>query len=150
MGAHELAFIGLAGSGVGTALAVPMVWPQPRRTLDVRLLGLAVLLMAAISALISARLARLAPASTGVGHAINLLGLFALPLLVLYTRHATAAPVTLRTAGLWLAPAAGYAAFVIGCEALGVDSRVPFSWLLPLVLTFTAGSVATLWTRRAN
>ena len=27
MGAYELAFVGLAGSGVGTLLGLPMVWP---------------------------------------------------------------------------------------------------------------------------
>ena len=79
MGAHELAFVGLAGSGLGTALAVPMVWPRSRRSLDVRLLGSAVLLMSGIAALISARLAGLAPASAAVEHAINLLGLTASP-----------------------------------------------------------------------
>ena len=71
MGAHELAFVGLAGSGVGTALGVPMIWPPSRRSLDVRLLGAALVLMSAIAALISARLAGLTPASPEVEHAIN-------------------------------------------------------------------------------
>jgi hypothetical protein len=77
MGAHELAFVGLAGSGLGTALSVPMVWPRARRSPDVRLLGGALLLMSAIAGLISARLAGLAPPSAEVEHAINVLGLCA-------------------------------------------------------------------------
>ena len=144
MSAHELAFVGLAGSSVGTALSVPMVWPRSHRPLDVRLLGAAVLLMSAIAALISARLAGLAPASAEVEHAINLLGLCTFPLLVLYARHATTAPVTLAAIAWW-APAGGYAALA---AARGFDARVPFIWMLPIVCAFTAVSVATLVMRR--
>jgi AraC-like DNA-binding protein len=148
MGAHELAFVGLAGSGLGTALGVPMVWPRARHSLDVRLLGTAVLLMSAIGALISARLAGLAPASTTVEHAINVLGLCTFPLLVLYTRHSREPRVALRHAAWWWTPAAAYIAFVIVCTALGVSSRVSFARLLPVVLGFTAASIAMLWTYR--
>ena len=147
MGAHELAFVGLAGSGFGTALGVPMVWPAARRPLDVRLLGGAVLLMSGIGALISARLAGLAPASSEVEHAINLLGLCAFPLLLLYTRHVSDAPLTFRGAGWWWAPAGVYLVFVAGRAYLGLDSRVPFAWLLPIALGFTVASIGTLWKR---
>jgi AraC-like DNA-binding protein len=102
--------------------------------------------MSAIAALISARLAGLAPASAEIEHAINVLGLCAFPLLVLYTRHAVDAPVTRGHAGWW-APAAIYAGVVLARSTLGVETRVPFAWLLPVALSFTAASVATLWSR---
>ena len=146
MSAHELAFVGLAGSGLGTALGVPMVWPRSR-SLDARLLGAAVLLMSAIAALISARLAGLAPATNGVEHAINLLGLCAFPLLVLYTRYATAAPINIRTAAWCAVPAAVYIAAIAIRSALGTDTRVPFAWMLPVILGFTIVSAVTLWKR---
>ncbi|MGH9350386.1 MAG: helix-turn-helix domain-containing protein [Vicinamibacterales bacterium] len=147
MGAHELAFVGLAGSGFGTALGVPMLWPWSRRALDVQLLGAALLLMSAIAALISARLAGLAPASAVVDHAINVLGLNAVPLGVLYARQATAATVTLRWVGWLWAPAAAYLVLVVSRTLLGLDTRVPFAWLLPVALGFTAVGIITLSTR---
>jgi len=150
MGPHELAFVGLAGSGLGTALGVPMVWPRSRRSPDARLLGAAVLLMSAIAALISARLAGFAPATRPVEHAINVLGLCAFPLLVLYTRYATSATVTVRIAAWCLIPAVVYLVTLAVRSALGVDTRVPFSWMLPVVLTFTIVSAITLWTRRGS
>ena len=150
MGTHELAFVGLAGSGLGTALGVPMVWPRSHRSLDARLLGGAILLMSAITALISARLAGFAPATTEVEHAINLLGLCAFPVLVLYTRHATDAPVNVRTAAWCLVPAGVYLVLIPARLALGADTRVPFAWMLPVVLGFTAVSAVTLWKRRDN
>jgi AraC-like DNA-binding protein len=148
MGAHELAIVGLAGSGVGTVLGLPMVWPTPRRPLDIRLLGSALLLMSAIAAVVSARLAGLAPASSEVEHAVNLLGLSALPLVVVYTQLATTAgavPASVRW--LWT-PAAGYVIFVGARTAAGLESRVAFVWLLPIVLGFTALGAATLWRGR--
>jgi AraC-like DNA-binding protein len=147
MGAHELAVVGLAGSGLGAVLGVPMVWPRSPRSLDTRLLGAALLLMAAFGWLISARLAGMVPASAGVGHAINLLGLCACPLLVLYTRHATGASVTPVVTGCLLLPAAAYPVAVILRTWLGADGGVPFVWLLPVALGFTAVSAATLWRR---
>ena len=145
---QELAFVGLAGSSLGTALGMPMVWPRSRRSLDARLLGGAILLMSAITALISARLAGLAPATTEVEHAINVLGLCAFPVLVLYTRHATDAPVNVRTAAWCLVPAVVYLVSIPARHALGADTRVPFAWMLPVILGFTAVSAITLWTRR--
>jgi AraC-like DNA-binding protein len=121
-----------------------MVWPRTERPLDVRLLGGAFLLMSAVAALISARLAGLAPASAEVGHTINLLGLCTFPLLVLYTRHATGARVGRSDAGWWM-PAGGYAGLIAW---RGIDEGVPFAWLLPVICGFTAVSIATLWTRR--
>ena len=147
MGTHELAFVGLAGSSVGTVLSMPMVWPRARRSLDVRLLGAAVLLMSAIAALISARLAGLVPASTAVEHAINFLGFCAFPVLVLYARNATDVAIALRAVAWWWAPAIGYL-LVAGIRVVvEADSRVPFVWLLPFALGCTAFSIATLWGR---
>ena len=147
MGAHELAFVGLAGSGLGTVLGVPMVWPRANRSPDARLLGAAVLLMSAIAALISARLAGLAPSTRFVEHAINVLGLCAFPLLVLYTRYATSAAITVRAAAWCAMPAVLYLAILAVRSAVGADTRVPFAWMLPVVLGFTIVSAITLWAR---
>jgi AraC-like DNA-binding protein len=145
MGVQELAVVGLVGSGVGAALGLPMVWPRPRGTSDPRLLGAAMLLVSAVAALISARLAGLVPASELVGHGINLGGLTAFPMAVVYTRHATGSPNRCAWT-LWL-PAGVYLAVAGVRAALGLDTSVPFIWLLPVVLTFTAMSAATLWRR---
>src|SRR5262245_52355869 len=148
MGAHELAFVGLAGSGLGTALGVPMVWPTARHTRDVRLLGTALLLSSTIGALISARLAGIATPSAGLEHAINLLGLCAFPFLGLYTRHAAGVAVTRRSAIWLMLPAAAYVVLAVNLAARGADTSVPFVWLLPAVLGFTAMAAATLWRHR--
>jgi AraC-like DNA-binding protein len=71
-------------------------------------------------------------------------------MLVFYTRYATEAPISLRIVGWCLAPAGLYVLVAASKGALGVDSRVPFAWLLPAVLGFTAVSVATLWMRGAG
>ena len=147
MGAYELAFIGLAGSGIGTALGLPMAWPRSNRPLDVRLLGLALLLMSTIAALISARLAGLAPASATTEHTINLLGLAAFPMLLMYVRHAVNLPITSAQAAWWI-PAAGYALLLIARSAAGGGTRVPFAWVAPIVCGFTLVSAMTLWRHR--
>ena len=147
MGAYELAFVGLAGSGLGTALGLPLAWPRSGRTLDVRLLGCAVLLTSLAAALISARLAGLAPASAVVEHAINLLGLCAFPLVVLYARYAAMAALTPRQASWWI-PAMAYAAVLAVRAAVDDTTRVPFAWLAPVVCGFTAAAAITLWRRR--
>jgi AraC-like DNA-binding protein len=142
MGVQELAVVGLVGSGVGAALGLPMVWPRPRGASDPRLLGAAMLLVSAVAALISARLAGFVPASDLVGHAINLGGLIAFAMAVVYTRHTTGSP-NRRAWTLWL-PAGVYLAVAAGRAVLGLDTSVPFIWLLPVVLSFTAMSAATL------
>ena len=148
MGPQELGFVGLAGSGLGTVLSLPMVWPAARRSADVRLLGASILLLAVIAALISARLTGLVPPTPSVEHAINLLGLVAMPLLVLYTRYATELPISFDSARWAFAPAAAYVVVVVAKDALGFGSRVPFSWMLPVVLGFTGITALTLLSRR--
>lgn len=146
MGVQELAVVGLVGSGVGAALGLPLVWPRADRGADPRVLGGALLLMAAVGALISARLAGLAPATPAVDHAVNLLGLAAFPLAVVYTRQA--AGWTPAFSG-WLAvPAAVYLFVLVARAALGVDTRVPFVWLLPVALGATALSAWAAWRPR--
>lgn len=147
MSAHELAIVGLAGSSFGTAVSMPMVWPRAGRPLDVRLLGAAVLLMSVIAALISARLAGLAPASAEVEHAINVIGLSTFPLLVLYVRHAVGASISPRIA-YWWTPAVVYTIVIAVRSAMDLDTRVPFAMILPIALAFTATSAITLWRRR--
>jgi AraC-like DNA-binding protein len=75
------------------------------------------------------------------------LGLFAFPLLVLYTRHASALPITWSSTAWLMVPAAGYLVLLCGRAAMGVDHRVPFAWLLPIVLGFTTAGAVTLWRR---
>ena len=69
-------------------------------------------------------------------------------MLVLYTREAVQVPVTLRNSAWWWAPAGAYAFLVTSRAVRGLESRVPFAWLLPVALGFTAISIATLWQRR--
>lgn len=147
MGAHELAFVGLAGSGLGTAVGMPLVWPRSARSLDMRILGTALLLMSAIGALISARLGGLVPASIEVQHAIDLLGLATMPLLYLYSRHATGATLTPLAVAVSHLPAVIYLLMLMARAGLGTDTHVPFAWMLPVVLGFTVVSAATVWMR---
>lgn len=145
MGVQELAVVGLVGSGVGAALGVPLVWPRQDRAADPRVLGGALLLMAAVGALISARLAGLLPASPAVEHAVNLLGVVAFPLAVVYTRQAAGRAPAFRW---WLAaPALAYLVVLVVRLAIGVDTRVPFVWLLPVALGATALSAWAAWRR---
>lgn len=150
MGLEELAVVGLVGSGIGTALGVPLAWPRARRPVDLGLLGLALILMSAIAGLISARLAGLLPASAAVEHGINLIGLAAYPVALIYTRHAAGSPEAFRHVGALGTPAAAYLLYVLSCAALGRSTRVPFAWLLPVVLGFTAWSAAVLWRGRTT
>jgi AraC-like DNA-binding protein len=149
MGVQELAVVGLAGSGIGAVLGLPMAWPSGRRSADVRLLGVATILLSAIAGLISARVAGLVPVSGLPEHAGNLLGLTALPLVVIYTRQATGATPLFRGVSLLWAPAIAYFAFLCAGTAIGSDTRVPFSRLLPVVLGFTAACAVQLWRRPA-
>lgn len=137
MGTFELAVVGLAGSGVGTALGLPMVWPRTDRPIDVRLMGWWLLAMSLVAAIISARVLGYLPATPAVNHAVNLVGLSAFPLLYLYVRQ-QAHPAEPPFAATWLwTPAALYALALVIRAALGVSTRVPFQWMLPVVLGFT-------------
>ncbi len=147
MGAHELAFVALAGSGVGTALGLPMAWPRSDRPPDVRLLGTALLMMSAAAALISARLAGLAPATAATEHTINLLGLCAFPLLVTYARLAVGAPIATAHAAWWL-PALGYTMVLMARATIDTSTRVPFAWLAPIICGFTVAAGVTVWRHR--
>jgi AraC-like DNA-binding protein len=138
MGTLELASVGLAGSGVGTALAIPMVWPRSARSADVRLMGGWLLATSAIVALISARVIGLVPGSAAINHTINLLGFCAYPLLYLGIRAQSSAPGRIRNSWwLWL-PAGVYLTIVLVRGGLGGVTDIPFSWILPVLLAFTA------------
>jgi AraC-like DNA-binding protein len=143
MGVQELAVVGLVGSGVGAALGVPLVWPRRQRRADPGVLGTALVLMATIGALISARLAGLVPASAAVEHVINVLGLAAFPLAVVYVRQATGRPRAFTA--LLAIPALAYLAAVAVRAGLMLDTRIPFAWLLPAVLGFTAAAAVAVW-----
>jgi AraC-like DNA-binding protein len=138
MGTFELAVVGIAGSGFGTALGAPMVWPGPARPLEVRLMGGWLLAVSAIVGLISLRVIGVVPATSVVEHAINLLGLGAYPLVYLYIREQVE-PRVLAIRMLWLwAPAVVYAVALLVRALSGDTTRVPFLWMLPVLLAFTA------------
>lgn len=108
---------------------------------------MSVLLTSITAALISARLAGLAPATVPIEHVINLLGLCAFPILVLYARYAVSAPLTIAHAGWWM-PAAAYAALTGIRAAIDDTTRVPFVWLAPVACGFTVAAGITLWRHR--
>jgi AraC-like DNA-binding protein len=143
MGTIELAAVGLAGSGVGTAMAIPMVWPGSPRPADVRFMGGWLLAGSAVVALISARLIGLVPV-TAADHAINLLGFCAYPCLYLSFNTNTQA-MTLRVRRTWwlFAPAGVYLAVVLIRGASGQSTRVPFGWILPVLLAWTSVCAVT-------
>lgn len=147
MGVHELAVAGLVGSGLGALLGAPLVWPRVDRRTDLATFGGATVLMALIAGLISARLAGLVPGSVWVGHTINLTGLAAFECALLYVRTAAgrARPGAARLA----APVAIYACLAAISVLRGHGGAVPFSWLLPLVLSYPATG-AWLLRRRAS
>jgi AraC-like DNA-binding protein len=150
MGTPELAVIGLAGSGIGTAMGLPMVWPAVRRSIEFRLMGAGLIGLSLIAAMVSARVIGLLPATSGVNHAINLAGLLSYPLVYLYIRCATGRPMGVAP-GWWLwTPGGAYAAVVIVRSAAGVDTRVPFAWLLPVLLAFTLLCARALIQRRGD
>jgi AraC-like DNA-binding protein len=136
MGTFELAVVGLAGSGIGTALGLPMLWPESR-TSGTRLMGAWLIAVSAVVAIISGRLLGFVPGNAAAEHAINLLGLGAYPLLYLYIRQQTrTSALPFRAFWLW-APAAVYLAALIARSALGASTRVPFPWILPVLVAFT-------------
>ncbi|HEX5214276.1 MAG TPA: helix-turn-helix domain-containing protein [Vicinamibacterales bacterium] len=138
MGTLELATVGLAGSAVGLMLGVPLIWPLPKRTAAARYLGGALVGLAAIGAIISARLVGILPPTPIVNHAINLLGLSTYPLLYLYLRAAGSSPGRARRPwALWLgAPA--YLAMAVARQIATGEGAIPFSWMLPILVAFTA------------
>jgi AraC-like DNA-binding protein len=98
----------------------------------------------AIVALISARLLGLVPRSPAVGHAINLTGFVAYPLIYMCLRHLTGRALAPgRIPWLWL-PAAAYVVVVGVRSALNAPTAVEFEWILPVVLGFTVMSVASV------
>ena len=148
MGTVELAVVGLAGSGIGTLLGVPMVWPLSKRPSDVRFMGAALLGLSVIAAIISSRIIGLLPAAPAVNHLINLAGLASYPALYLYIRAQTGRPLR-AAAGWWLwIPCAVYAAVLIVRAAAGGRTSVPFVWMLPVLLAFTALCAAAVIRRR--
>lgn len=144
MGTLALAVVGLAGSGIGTALGMPMVWPAARRSAEARLLGGGLLGVSLVAAIISARVIGLLPAVPGVNHAINVIGLASYPFLYLYARDQAGRPVGPAGAWwLWL-PCAAYLALLVIRSAMGASTRVPFAWMLPVLVAFTVLCAATL------
>jgi AraC-like DNA-binding protein len=150
MGTFELAAVGFAGSSVGTALAIPMIWPRTPRPTEVRFMGGWLLAGSAVAALISARVIGLLPAAAAVEHAINVLGFCAFPLLYLCLRaQSTTMSRVLDSWWLWV-PAAVYLMVLLIRAGLGGDTRVPFIWILPALLGFTAACAAAVWRRPAS
>ena len=132
-------------SGVGAALGAPLVWSGQARRAEVRVFGATMLAVASLAGLISARLAGLVPPSAWVGHVVNGLGLTAFPLAVAYTRLATGSSRAFHPA--LVAPLGGYLAVAAGRAVATGSSVVPFAWLLPVALGFTAAAAVTVWRR---
>lgn len=146
MGTVEFAVVGLAGSGVGTALGVPMVWPGHRRSVEVRFMGGWLLALSVLMATVSARVLGILPALPAVNHVINLAGLSGCPLVYLYVREqtgpVTAAPIRFWDVWwLWI-PAAIYCVCLAVRAAAGANTSVAFIWVLPAALGYT---VLCLW-----
>lgn len=146
MGTYELAVVGLVGSGVGAVLGAPLVWAGHPKRAEMRVLGAALLAVAGLAGLISARLAGLVPSSSLVGHAVNALGLLAFPLAVAYVRLATGSTRAFHPA--FVLPLAGYAAAAVGRAAVTGTSVVPFVWLLPLAVGSTVAAAFIVWRGR--
>ena len=138
MGTLEFAVVGLTGSGIGTVLGVPMVWPPADRPRAIRLMGGWLLVLSLIAAIISARVIGLLPRSAAIDHTINVLGFGAYPLLYLSIREQTR-PLARLTEAWWLwVPGVIYIAVLLTRSALGLNTRVAFVWILPVLLAFTA------------
>ena len=146
MGTLELAVVGLTGSGVGAALTLPLLfraWRQSARP-ELGLLAGGLTGMAIVGAIISGRLLGFLPSTRGVNHALNLVGLATYPFIYLYVRAESGRPLAAARAWwLWL-PCSTYAAAIVTLAAVGASTRIPFQWLLPVMLTFTVllGSAA--------
>jgi AraC-like DNA-binding protein len=140
MGTFELALVGLTGSGVGAVLGVPLLLRAWRRSPDpqLKLIAGGFLGLAAVGAIISGRVLGFLPATPGVNHALNLTGLACYPLIYMYVRAGAGRPLTARR-GWWLwLPFAAYSMLITGLAVTGSSTRIPFQWLLPVMLAFTA------------
>lgn len=147
MGTHELAVVGLVGSGVGALLGTPLVWPGRPGLVGARVLGAVMLTGAGLSGLISARLGGIVPESDVVNHGVNALGFVAFSLAAAYVRLATgASPLLIR--GL-TASLAVYAALTAVRAATTGRTEVPFLWLVPLVASFTVTGAVAVWRGQA-
>jgi AraC-like DNA-binding protein len=146
MSTDELAVVGLVGSGMGAVLGAPLVWAGDPRRAEVRVLGAAVLAVAWLAALISARLAGLVPASAAVSHLVNGLGLVAFPLGVVYARLTSGSDRPFHPA--LALPLAAYGVAAAVRASVEGTSVVPFAWLLPVAVAFTVVAAATVWRGR--
>jgi AraC-like DNA-binding protein len=142
MGTFELAVVGLAGSGLGAALGLPMLWPRSQAT-DARLVGGWLLAVSVLIAIVSGRLLGFVPGNAATEHAINLAGLTAYPLIYLYLRRQTRPAATSRAWWVWV-PIGVYALLLPVRAVFDTSTRMPFQVMLPVVLLFTAASAALL------
>jgi AraC-like DNA-binding protein len=84
-----------------------------------------------------------------VNHLVNLIGLSSYPLLYFYLCAETGRPARVRTHWWLWGPGVVYAAVLVGRTALGVGTRVPFAWMLPVLLAFTALCASLVIRRQA-
>ncbi len=137
MGTFALAAVGFAGAGVGAALGLPLLWPGADRRGDTRLMGGWLVAASLVVVIISGRLLGFVPDGAAAEHAINLAGLAAYPFLFLYLQRTTrGAASDWSSLWLWL-PASAYVATVAARAVLDDSTRVPFVWMLPVVLVYT-------------
>jgi AraC-like DNA-binding protein len=148
MGTFALAAVGLAGSGVGAALGLPLLWPAAGRRDETRLLGAWLVAVSIMVVVISSRLLGFIPDGAAAEHAINLAGLAAYPFLFLYLQRITGrARPDGPSALVWL-PAAAYAVAVVARASVDDSTRVPFAWMLPVVFAYTAACILLVARRR--
>jgi AraC-like DNA-binding protein len=138
MGTFTLAALGLAGSGIGAALGLPWLWPGANRRDDTRLLGAGLLAASLVAVTISGRLVGILPDGAFVEHVINVAGLAAYPFLFLYLRRLTGQAASDWTPKLVWLPSSAYVLVFTVRSSFGDSTHVPFAWLLPVVLTYTA------------
>jgi AraC-like DNA-binding protein len=118
-----------------------LLWPGAGRRGDTRLIGAWLVTASLMVVIISGRLLGFVPDGAAAEHAVNLAGLATYPFLFLYLQRITGRAETDGQSMLVWLPAFAYAA-ALGARAwLDESTRVPFGWLLPVLLAYTSACV---------
>lgn len=139
----QLWVFGMGGAVVGGALGAPLLRSGVDR--HRQWLGGLLVTFGLLATLAATRHGRLAtgPLDLAAAHLIDLLGLVAMPGLVCWAAAVTGVhPLRHGGAGLLWTPLGAYVLLVVGREG----APVPFAWLLPIAVGFTA-LAADVWVR---